>query len=224
MRHEFSNREPGVAPPKPPPKMTAKQLAAKMLSRAPPPITPSMAFDEEDEAPNSGVNHACVPRCVLLLSLPSCQISGTWLTITKHTPQFITACVPGKPRPVFTYDHRACSPSIIFLHSSPPHPAPGGEPFSTPEQRADPIAMQQSAQLLRCNRAEGSGLPMKVHTSSFGTVVCLLSLRCTTLLIQFCASEADVPAAPGCQASRPGHPPACLSVEKALDVCSTGTV
>ncbi len=173
MRHEFSNREPSVAPPKPPPNITAKQLAAKMLLRAPPPITPSMAFDEEDEAPNSGVNHACVPSCVLLLALPShqmllslssCQISGTWLTITKHTPQFITACVPGKPRPNFSYDYRACSPSIIFRHSSPPHPAPGGEPFSTPEQRGDPIAMQQSAQLLRCNRAEGSGLPMKVHT------------------------------------------------------------
>jgi hypothetical protein len=215
MRHEFSNREPSVAPPKPPPKMTAKQLAAKMLSRAPPPITPSMAFDEEDETPNSGVNHARVLRCVLLLSLPSCQISGTWLTITKHTPQFITACVPGKPLPVFTNE------SSSFI----PHPRtlPGGEPFSTPEQRADPIAMQQSAQLLRCNRAEGSGLPMKVHTSSFGTVICLCSLRCTTLLIQFCASEADVPAAPGCQASHPGHPPACLSVEKAHDVCTAGT-
>jgi hypothetical protein len=90
MHHDFANREPSVALPRPPPKLSSKQIAAKMLSRAPPPIVQNTEFDEEDETPNSGMRHSCA--CV---ALRSPHPSGTWLTITKHTPQHITTCVPG---------------------------------------------------------------------------------------------------------------------------------
>ena len=122
LHHDFSSREASCSAPlpRPPPKLSSKQIAAKLLSRAPPPITPNTEFDEEDETPNS----------------------GTWLTIVKHSPQHITTCVPG------------------------------GEPFSTPEQRGDPVTLQENATLLRCNRAEGSGLPMKIY-DSFDSILCI---------------------------------------------------
>jgi hypothetical protein len=55
MNQSFSMARDPVAPlPRPPPKLSAKQLAVKMLSRAPPPVSINPDFDEEDEMPNSG--------------------------------------------------------------------------------------------------------------------------------------------------------------------------
>ena len=54
MHHDFSAREASVAAPKAAPKLSSKQLAVKMLSRAPPPVVMNAEFDEEDETPNSG--------------------------------------------------------------------------------------------------------------------------------------------------------------------------
>ncbi len=54
IHHDFSAREASVAPPKAAPKLSSKQLAVKMLSRAPPPVVMNAEFDEEDETPNSG--------------------------------------------------------------------------------------------------------------------------------------------------------------------------
>jgi hypothetical protein len=72
LRHDLSTREPSVAQPRPPPKLTSKQLAVKMFSRAPPPIVPSMVFDEEEETPNSGMR-SCL-SLPLLFSRSSCKL------------------------------------------------------------------------------------------------------------------------------------------------------
>ena len=164
MRHDLAAREPSAALPRPPPKLTSKQLAVKMLSRAPPPVTCSMAFDEEDDTPNSGMS------CVRGVAFGVMQGAGTWLTIMKHTPQFITSCVPGK-WPLYYFSHLITTFNqlilILISYRHRPHPTAGGEPFSTPEQRGDPAALQHNALLLRAARADGSGLPMKVQSNIY---------------------------------------------------------
>jgi hypothetical protein len=113
LRHDLCAREPSVVPPRPPPKLTAKQLAVKMFSRAPPPIVPSMVFDEEEETPNSGMLLLhIIAAAVFSIVMPAV---GTWLTITKNTPQFITTCVPGKLEPL-----SLCTQLLQAPPSSPP--------------------------------------------------------------------------------------------------------
>jgi hypothetical protein len=82
----------------------------------------------------------------------------------KHTPQHISTCVPGKRQPPLFFDpiqpHSCNFKRRVNLGVDV---APGGEPFSTLEQRGDAEALQENALLLRGTRAEGSGLPMKVR-------------------------------------------------------------
>jgi hypothetical protein len=81
----------------------------------------------------------------------------------KHTPQHISTCVPGKRQPPFSFI--PFDPISVFSNDTDLgfDVAPGGEPFSTLEQRGDAEALHENALLLRGTRAEGSGLPMKVR-------------------------------------------------------------